>query len=62
MSAASSSPPAAPLTLAHPWRWLALGARDLARAPWPGLSHGLRGPIPLTDEPVPPPVPDLVTS
>jgi uncharacterized membrane protein len=22
-------------------RWLALGARDLARAPWPGLSHGL---------------------
>ena len=29
------------LTLAHPWRWLALGARDLARAPWPGLSHGL---------------------
>jgi uncharacterized membrane protein len=29
------------LTLAHPLRWLALGARDLARAPWPGLSHGL---------------------
>lgn len=29
------------LTLAHPGRWLALGARDLARAPWPGLSHGL---------------------
>ena len=29
------------LTLTHPWRWLALGARDLARAPWPGLSHGL---------------------
>jgi uncharacterized membrane protein len=29
------------LTLAHPMRWLALGARDLARAPWPGLSHGL---------------------
>jgi uncharacterized membrane protein len=30
-----------PVTLASPWRWLALGARDLARAPWPGLSHGL---------------------
>jgi uncharacterized membrane protein len=29
------------VTLASPWRWLALGARDLARAPWPGLSHGL---------------------
>ena len=29
------------ITLAHPLRWLALGARDLARAPWPGLSHGL---------------------
>jgi uncharacterized membrane protein len=29
------------ITLAHPWRWLARGARDLARAPWPGLSHGL---------------------
>ncbi|MDH4059929.1 MAG: DUF2189 domain-containing protein [Aquincola sp.] len=29
------------LTLAHPLRWLALGARDLARAPGPGLSHGL---------------------
>jgi uncharacterized membrane protein len=33
-----SSPP--PLTLQHPLRWLALGARDLARSPWPGLSHG----------------------
>lgn len=31
----------APITLAHPWRWLRLGARDLMRAPWPGLSHGL---------------------
>lgn len=29
------------LTLTHPLRWLRLGARDLARAPWPGLSHGL---------------------
>jgi len=29
------------ITLAQPLRWLALGARDLARAPLPGLSHGL---------------------
>jgi uncharacterized membrane protein len=29
------------ITLAHPWRWLVRGARDLARAPAPGLSHGL---------------------
>jgi uncharacterized membrane protein len=29
------------LTLASPWQWLKLGARDLRRAPWPGLSHGL---------------------
>lgn len=29
------------ITLAHPWRWLVRGACDLARAPWPGLSHGL---------------------
>ncbi len=29
------------LTSSHPLRWLALGARDLVRAPWPGLSHGL---------------------
>jgi uncharacterized membrane protein len=29
------------ITLAHPWRWLTRGARDLARAPAPGLSHGL---------------------
>jgi uncharacterized membrane protein len=29
------------LTLAAPLRWLRLGARDLLRAPWPGLSHGL---------------------
>ena len=29
------------LTSSHPLRWLALGARDLLRAPWPGLSHGL---------------------
>jgi uncharacterized membrane protein len=34
-----ANPP--PVTLASPWRWLALGARDLKRAPWPGLSHGL---------------------
>jgi uncharacterized membrane protein len=34
----SPAPPA--LTLQHPFRWLALGARDLARSPWPGLSHG----------------------
>jgi uncharacterized membrane protein len=29
------------LPLAAPLRWLRLGARDLLRAPWPGLSHGL---------------------
>jgi uncharacterized membrane protein len=29
------------ITLAHPLRWLRLGARDLAHSPWPGLSHGL---------------------
>ena len=29
------------LTLADPLRWLGRGARDLLRAPWPGLSHGL---------------------
>ena len=29
------------VSLAQPLRWLALGARDLARAPLPGLSHGL---------------------
>lgn len=29
------------LTPLQPLRWLALGARDLVRAPWPGLSHGL---------------------
>jgi uncharacterized membrane protein len=29
------------LTVADPLRWLGLGARDLLRAPWPGLSHGL---------------------
>jgi uncharacterized membrane protein len=29
------------ITLAHPLRWLRLGLRDLLRAPWPGLSHGL---------------------
>jgi uncharacterized membrane protein len=29
------------LALTAPLRWLRLGARDLARAPWPGLSHGL---------------------
>jgi uncharacterized membrane protein len=33
--------PAADLTLGDPLHWLALGARDLVRAPWPGLSHGL---------------------
>ena len=26
----------------------------------PGLTHGIRGPIPLTDEPVPPPFPKVV--
>jgi uncharacterized membrane protein len=31
----------ADIPLAQPLRWLVLGARDLARAPWPGLSHGL---------------------
>jgi len=30
-----------PLTFDHPRRWLVLGARDLRRAPWPGLAHGL---------------------
>ncbi len=30
-----------PIGLTQPLRWLALGARDLARAPGPGLSHGL---------------------
>lgn len=29
------------VSLGRPLRWLALGARDLARAPFPGLSHGL---------------------
>jgi len=29
------------IALTRPLRWLALGARDLARAPVPGLSHGL---------------------
>jgi uncharacterized membrane protein len=38
---APHAPHAPALTLAHPLRWLALGARDLARAPWPGVSHGL---------------------
>jgi len=33
--------PSIDLTLGRPLRWLALGARDLSRAPWPGLSHGL---------------------
>lgn len=36
-----SSPEARPITLAHPLRWLTLGARDLAASPVPGLSHGL---------------------
>lgn len=40
-SAGSSTPGARPITLAHPLRWLARGARDLAAAPAPGLSHGL---------------------
>jgi cytochrome c-type protein NapB len=26
----------------------------------PGLNHGIRGPIPLSDEPVPPPLPKVV--
>jgi len=38
---AAQAPAVPAISLAHPWRWLALGARDLARAPWPGLSHGL---------------------
>jgi uncharacterized membrane protein len=29
------------LTLDSPGHWLARGARDLRRVPWPGLSHGL---------------------
>ena len=36
----STLPPPA-LTTSHPLRWLARGARDLSRSPWPGLSHGL---------------------
>ena len=32
---------ASSVNLGRPLRWLALGARDLARAPLPGLSHGL---------------------
>jgi uncharacterized membrane protein len=39
--AAARAPLVRSLTLADPLRWLALGARDLARAPGPGLSHGL---------------------
>ena len=38
---AAATPQMRTITLAQPLRWLALGARDLARAPAPGLSHGL---------------------
>jgi len=38
---AAAAPQVRTITLAQPLRWLALGARDLARAPAPGLSHGL---------------------
>ena len=37
---------------------LAQSARDNPTSP--GLAHGLRGPIPLTDEPVPPQFPKIV--
>lgn len=40
-STCSIRPTASVITLAHPLRWLARGARDLAAAPAPGLSHGL---------------------
>jgi len=40
-SAESRPPEVRSITLARPLSWLALGARDLARAPLPGLSHGL---------------------
>lgn len=36
-----STPPAVPVTLASPLRWLALGWADLRRNPVPGLLHGL---------------------
>ena len=39
--AAPRAPEVRPITLTQPLHWLALGARDLARAPAPGLSHGL---------------------
>jgi len=35
------SSPTRPVTLASPWRWLALGWADLKRNPAPGLLHGL---------------------
>lgn len=37
----SAPPRARSVGLTQPLRWLALGARDLVRAPLPGLSHGL---------------------
>ena len=36
----SSPPPARPVTLQSPRRWLALGCADLKRNPMPGLAHG----------------------
>jgi uncharacterized membrane protein len=41
MTLASTTPPTAPVTLASPLRWLALGWADLRRNPVPGLVHGL---------------------
>ena len=38
---ANTAPQVRGIPLTRPLRWLALGARDLARAPAPGLSHGL---------------------
>jgi uncharacterized membrane protein len=40
-SDANVAPQVRSIPLTQPLRWLALGARDLARAPAPGLSHGL---------------------
>lgn len=38
--AGSAAPPIRPLALSSPLRWLALGWRDFARCPGPGLVHG----------------------
>ena len=40
-SDANIAPQVRSIALTQPLRWLALGARDLTRAPGPGLSHGL---------------------